>query len=274
MDDIKVIKSDNPGPTSVVLGGVHGDETCGVVAVEEAMTALAINKGTVILALGNPRAIAQCVRYTEENLNRMFVDPKALSSKQKSSYEYQRASVLKEYLLQADALLDVHASFTPESRPFVICEPNAADIVKYLPVPLVVSGFDEYEPGGTDYFMNKNERVGICVECGYLGDHSSLALARESITAFLQVRGHINGANSTVTQQHKRIEYKYYAKTDTFRLAKPFRDFEEVTSGEVIGIDGEKEVRAIDDGFVLFARNCSRRGEEAFLFGKNTGGLT
>lgn len=273
MEEMKVIKGEKPGPASVILGGVHGDETCGVVAVQEAIATLAIAKGTVILALGNPRAIEQNTRYTEENLNRMFIDPDTLSPAQKSSYEYQRAAVLKEYLVQADALLDVHASFTPESRPFVICEPNAAGIAEYLPVPLVVSGFDEHEPGGTDYFMNKSGRVGICVECGYLGDQSSFILAREAIMAFLRARGHITGSLSKVTQQHKRVESLYHTKTDTFRLAKPFRDFEDVSKGDVIGIDGTEEVRAIDNGFMLFARNRSRKGEEAFLFGKNTGGF-
>src|SRR3989338_642868 len=116
------------GPRSVVLVGVHGDEVCGVRALGRVLPALAIEKGTVFFGYGNPRAIEKGVRYTEQNLNRMFKDDAALSLKEKMSYEYDRAQYLKKYLDQAGALLDVHASFTPASKPFLICEPNAKGI--------------------------------------------------------------------------------------------------------------------------------------------------
>jgi succinylglutamate desuccinylase len=258
------------GFTSMVIVGVHGNEVCGVEALKNILPNLKIEKGKVFFAYGNPRAIKQNVRFTEVNLNRMFKLDSLLSDKDKQSYEYNRAQFLKKYLDQADALLDVHASFTPESRRFVICEPNAKEIVETLPFSLIVSGFDQVEPGGTDYYMNKKGGIGICVECGFLGDLSSTDIAEQSIMAFLQTRGHITGErHTTESQSYIRMYDLYLTQTNDFNLSKSFVDFEEIKSGQILGKDGEKEVKAMKDSVILFARNTNEAGDEAFLLGED-----
>lgn len=176
-NDIIELTGSQSGPTSLILAGVHGDEVCGVEAFNRLLPGLRIERGRVWCIYANPRAIAASVRFTEANLNRMFKDTAALTAAERASYEYDRAQVLKSYFSQADALLDLHASYTPVSRRFVICEPNAAGIFEYLPADLVVSGFDAIEPGGTDYYMNRIGKTGICLECGYLGDPQSTDIA-------------------------------------------------------------------------------------------------
>lgn len=262
-EEVVVLRGAKTGPTSIVLGGVHGDETCGVNALTTLLPTLSIERGTVYVAYGNPRAIALNKRFTETNLNRMFKND--VSNADKTSYEYDRAKFLKTYLNKAGALLDVHASFTPESTRFAICEPNARGIVEYLPVDLVVSGFDAIEPGGTDYYMNKIGKIGICVECGYLGDPDSNRIATESIVQFLIARGHINGVPMRRSQSSVRIHSLYLSKTD-FTLVKSFKDFEKIAKDELIGFDGTKEIRAPEDSVILFARNVSAN-DEAFLLG-------
>lgn len=268
------------GPVSVILGGVHGDERCGMEILEKLLPALTITRGKVIIAFGNPRAIRENKRSTEANLNRMFKPDEQLSDAEKNSYEYQRAQELKELLDQADALLDVHASSTPGSRPFVICEDNAAGIAESLPVERVVSGFDAVEPGGTDYYMNRNGKIGICVECGYRDDPASLGTAEESILAFLGARGHIDRTPAKKEAQRMRMYSLYLAKTRRFRLAKMFEDFERVAEGQLIGTDGDEEIRAQEDSVILFASDSRTSteslepGDEAFLLGRDESGAT
>src|SRR3989338_915503 len=120
------------GPTSIILAGIHGNETCGIEAVTKILPSLEIDRGRVLIGYGNPRAIEKNVRFTEANLNRMFKDDDLFSEDDKGSYEYKRAQFLKSYLDKADALLDVHASFTPNAKPFIICETNAKGVVEYL----------------------------------------------------------------------------------------------------------------------------------------------
>jgi succinylglutamate desuccinylase len=267
-EEVIKINGKNGGPTSIILAGVHGNEQCGIEAFKKILPELKIDKGSVFFIYGNPRAIAVKKRFTETNLNRMFKNENSLSAEEKNSYEYQRAQFLKNYLNQADVLLDIHASGNPESYPFAICEKNSKEIVKYLPIETVVSGFDNVEPGGTDYYMNSIGKIGICIECGYLGNPESENVAIQSIDAFLKARGHITNDIPFKKQSEINMYDLYYTKTDKFTLSKPFKDFEQLTKGQIIGTDGETQVLAKNDGIILFACNRSKIGDEAFLFGK------
>jgi succinylglutamate desuccinylase len=267
-EEIIEIKGKEDGPTSIILAGTHGDETGGIKALEKMIPLLKIEKGRVLAGYGNPKAIERNVRFTEANLNRMYKPDEFFSKKEKESYEYGRAQFLKKYLDQADALLDLHASFVPQSRAFIICEANAHDIVKHFPFDLVVSGFDAGQPGGTDYYMNKIGGIGICVECGYLGNALSAQTAEQTILDFLAARGHIKADLKTCRQSAINMTNLYFTKTDDFKLAKEFEDFEKVSKGQLIGTDGGEEVRSSKDGIILFARDMNVKGEESFFLGE------
>lgn len=268
LEDLIKMEGEKPRPASIILVGVHGDERCGIDALDELLPNLNIETGTVWLGYGNPRAIEQNTRFTEANLNRMFKPDTDLSETDKASYEYKRAQFLKKYLNRADVLLDVHASFTPGTKPFVLCEENAREITQYLPFNFMVTGFDDVEPGGTDYYMNRQGRVGICAECGYLKDPHSTQRAKETILNFLKARNHIPGEVKTSQPKLICMYQLYLTLTDSFKLAKPFVDFEGVEEGQILGHDGDIEVRAPKRSIILFARSCDRIGEEAFLLGK------
>jgi succinylglutamate desuccinylase len=268
MGNIIRIGKDGNGPISVILAGVHGDEKCGIIALEEVLPQLEIKYGCVFFGYGNPRAIKKNVRYTEANLNRMFNYDKKISLKEKKSYEYQRAQFLKIYLDKAEALLDIHASSIPNSKAFAICEPNAKKLVEYLPIDITVSGFDEMEPGGTDFYMNSQGKIGICLECGSIQDPRSIEIAKESIFSFLKARGHITNNLVPRKQTWIQIFEKYFAKASTFTLSKPFKNFELLNQKQLIGIDGEKEVVASKQSLILFAHNGNKIGDEVFMLGE------
>jgi succinylglutamate desuccinylase len=266
-EEMMELSGENPGPTSIVLAGVHGNERCGVEALGRMLPSLKIQKGRVLFGYGSPRAIMRNVRLTESDLNAMFKPDDMLPPEKRRSYEYARAQFLKPYLDQADVLLDIHASNTPGSPSFAICESNASDIVRFLPVSIVASGFDQVQPGGTDYYMNQKGKIGICIECGYVGDPASTEVAQRSITAFLVSRGHIGGELQTYAQSSIRMSFMYITRTG-FLPANPFKDFESVAAGQLIGVDGREEVRAQEGGIILFSRNRKGPNEEAFLLGK------
>lgn len=266
-EEIIELKGEAPGPTSIILAGVHGDELCGPLAFEKILPNLTIERGQVFFGYGNPQAIEKNVRQLETNLNRMFKSDEDLNEQDKNSYEYKRAQFLKIYLDQSSALLDIHASSDPKSPPFIICEANGEETARCLPVNLVVSGFDKIEPGGTDYYMNKNGNIGVCIECGYRGDPTTSQTAETAIINFLISRGHITGSIETHKQSPIKIFNLYFSQTNHFRLAKDFADFTKIKSGEIIGLDGNKEIRAPKDCAILFAQNTNKIGDEAFLLG-------
>jgi len=258
----------NKGQTSTILVGVHGNEKCGIEALDALLPTLKIENGTVFVGYGNPLAIKKNVRQVEANLNRMFKLKSALKKQEIISYEYKRAQYIKKHLDRSEALLDVHASSTPKSKPFVICEKNAFEISKYLPIKIVVSGFDKNQPGGTDYYMNQKGKIGICIECGYINDIRSKQIAKNSILAFLALRGHVKGQTKKQNQLFIGIYKLYTTKTSQFTLVKKFKDFENIIKNQIIGYDGNKAISSPKDGIILFARNRNEKGEEAFLLGK------
>jgi hypothetical protein len=169
---------------------------------------------------------------------------------------------------KADVLLDIHASSVEQSFPFIICERNGYDITKFLPVSEIVSGFDNVEPGGTDYFMNRINKIGICIECGYRADPHSREVAQLAILAFLKARGHIKNDITPNKQIRRNMFYKHNAESDTFTLRKNFADFEMLQRGDIIGIDGDTEIRSPKECFILFAKNGTQINDEVFLLGE------
>ena len=69
-------------------------------------------------------------------------------------------------------------------------------------------------------------------------------------------------------QSHIQMDKHYLTETDSFRLSRPFADFEDISKGMLIGIDGESNVYAEKDSVILFARDRQSKGEEAFLLGE------
>ncbi len=265
----KIIKGSHPGKTTVILASVHGNEPCGRNAFEALLGDLVIENGTVIFEIGNPRAVEQNTRFAEINLNRMFRSDNTISEQEKNTYEYQRAQELKKLFDGADALLDIHSSFNKKSKRFIICEPNGFAIASQLPFDLRCTGFDEYEPGGTDGYMNSHNKIGICVECGQHEDPLAIEVAEDTIKSFLIAMGHTSGNTSIQNQKTITIFDLYKNKSNMFRLTREFEDFENLPAGTSIGFDGELEIKTPSECSILFAHNIvDKIGQECFLLAK------
>ena len=93
----------------VISGGVHGNELIGIYLVRELKKRGIQLPGLVIdFLLGNPKAIMECRRYIDKDLNRSF-GPQALGE-DSHIYEYERAKVIKRRLKGCDFLIDLHTT--------------------------------------------------------------------------------------------------------------------------------------------------------------------
>src|SRR5205814_7401338 len=63
-----------PGPTLILLGGVHGNEPAGIIAARSVLADLTVDmvSGEIIAFVGNARAVAVGKRYLACDLNRMW----------------------------------------------------------------------------------------------------------------------------------------------------------------------------------------------------------
>jgi predicted deacylase len=115
--------SPRPGTRLIVLGAVHGNETCGTRAIER--VAGEIDAGTLRLSAGrltlvpvtNPFAYAEHRRAGDRNLNR-----KLGPTDTPHEYEDRVANWLCPLLAEHEVLLDLH-SFSSPGTPFVFLGP-------------------------------------------------------------------------------------------------------------------------------------------------------
>ncbi len=116
--------SPQAGTRLVVLGAVHGDETCGTRAIERVVAEL--DAGTLTLVAGrvtfvpvtNPLAYAEKRRTGDRNLNRKLQPTTA-----PREYEDHVANWLCPLLAEHEVLLDLH-SFRAPGVPFVFIGPR------------------------------------------------------------------------------------------------------------------------------------------------------
>ena len=113
-----------PGPRLIVTGAVHGNETCGTIAIRRVLDD--IGHGRLKIAAGevtfvpvtNPLAFERRQRQGDRNLNRKLApnsDPR--------EFEDHVANWLCPLLARHDVLLDLH-SFHTGGEPFVLVGPE------------------------------------------------------------------------------------------------------------------------------------------------------
>jgi predicted deacylase len=216
--------SPHPGARLIVLGAVHGNETCGTRAIER--LAAEIDAGRLALVAGmltlvpvtNPLAYAERRRAGDRNLNRKLA-PTATPRE----YEDHVANWLCPLLGDHEALLDLH-SFSAPGVPFVFIGPadNAGAVEPFahaareealalrLGVSRAVDGWlDTYAAGvarrrelaarlpdaaldldprygiGTTEYMRSIGGWAVTLECGQHEDRAAPEVAYRAILATL-----------------------------------------------------------------------------------------
>ena len=215
-----------PGPRLIVLGAVHGNETCGTQALHSLIEAL--DRGDLTLLRGqltlvpitNPLAYARHAREGERNLNRKLVPPAI-----PQDFEDRVARVLCPLLQAHEVLLDLH-SFHTAGAPFVMVGPHdnqgllepfahaqaeAALAVSLGPTLLVEGWLETYAQGvarrrahpvtlaqavpdpqfgvGTTEYMRACGGYGVTLECGQHDDPQAPVVARRAVLRTLQLLG-------------------------------------------------------------------------------------
>jgi len=266
---VVIKKGKKKGKTLTIMVGVHGNEVCGPKAFERIIKKIKIDAGTVYFIYGNLLAIKNNVRKIDINLNRAFRLESEMHDSEKNTYERKRALELMPYLKESDALLDVHSSSNPQSTPFIICEPKSFWIAEQLLFSIRSHGWDLIEPGGTDYFVNRNGGFGICIECGSHLDPEAPQRAEESIITFLTIMGAIKEKGFQKIKHQREIHaYTIHITKKNFIPFRDFADFEILKKGECLGYDGKELIILKERGnVIIFPHVCSGAGEEAFILG-------
>ena len=113
-----------PGPRLIVLGAVHGNETCGTQAILRVIDELdsgklnIVNGSVTFVPVTNPLAYARSERTGDRNLNRNLTP-----TKQPVDFEDHIGNWLCPLLAQHEVLLDLHST-RAKNPPFAMLGPD------------------------------------------------------------------------------------------------------------------------------------------------------
>jgi predicted deacylase len=292
-EQVWIRDSDFPGPTVIILGGVHGDEHAGIAVVNQMKSGefdVPLERGRLIIALGNLAAIEVNRRFTDggTNLNREFVDvpDDMLFEAADLSSEARRARSLKPYLNESDAAFDLHGFRQKDGEPFIITEPRgflAALAVSGAGAYYVSSGWggeSGIEQGGTDDFMERRGKIGLCYELAQLTDlNRGIPRGRNGVLRFLAHLELIDPIAIVNLPTDPRTPL--FARASTAVLANegfswgphfPYRSFQTLEPGEFIAQNGpsiENRIFAGPNQVIIFPSDKStvKPGDEMFNLG-------
>lgn len=254
-----------PGPHIVVNALTHGNEFCGMTALlwlfERGIRPV---RGTLTLAFANVAAYERFdrtrpldSRFVDRDFNRVWTDE--ILDGDKASVEAARARALRPIYTAADALLDIHSTTFPV-RPMLVYQNHEkcrelAHALKAPPTHIVSSG-GKHSGGLLIEFGAFGEaganNAALVVECGQHFGRSSGDVAVQTTLRFLDRFGMLE---RDLAVQHVQpipeetpavyvIASVKMCKSAQARFVRPLQGFEEFAAGELIGSDGEDEIRA------------------------------
>jgi predicted deacylase len=221
-------------PEVCVVAGIHGDEPCGVSAVDRLRSETPAVEKPVKLVVANERALEAGVRYLEEDLNRAFPgDPNADTHERRLAHDLARE-------VRGCTTLAIHSTQS-FGDPFGVVnsvDPVSRDIAPKLPIVALIET-DERTEGRLIEYPHVVE-----VEAGFQGSEAAAANAYELTRAFLVATGVLAADTEEVTEPASDVP--------VYRLRDPVpkpaaseyevfaTNFERVAEGEAFAAaDGE-----------------------------------
>ncbi len=308
--DILQYRSLARGSRLIVLGAVHGNETCGTkgiqrVAGEFAAGALTLARGSLTLVpIANPVAYARGHREGDRNLNRDFRE-----SVSPETAEDRIANHLAPLLAAHEVLLDLH-SFSSQGEAFVFIGPpdNSAELEPFAkaaqeealaailgPRRIVHGWMQAFAAGvaarkgagvagsaindsvaygvGTTEFMRARGGCAVTLECGNHADPQAPEVAYQAIHRTLAHLGLIDrpAPASTGTKEVIELHEVHDRRAAADTFAQPWRSFDRLQKGQVIGQRADGQALiAPQDGYVVFPNPNALPGREWFYFARHS----
>lgn len=300
--------STTPGPKLIVTGAVHGNETCGTVAIRRVLDDIA--QGRLQLVAGeatfvpvtNPLAYERRQRQGDRNLNRKLAPTDEIRE-----FEDHVANWLCPLLERHEVLLDLHSFHTagepfamvgPENNrgtlePFAHAQQEEALAVR-LGVRRIVDGWlgtyaagverrrarSAGQPGqdhhpdygvGTTEYMRRVGGWGFTLECGQHEDPRAPEVAYQAIVNTL---AHLRLIDAPAPRPATDVEALHLFEVidkadDRDRFVRDWASFDAVRAGDVIGTRHDSTpVTAATDGRIVFPNPAALAGQEWFYLAR------
>ncbi len=267
------IKGSIEGPTLIFIGGIHGNEPTGVIALRKAIQTLTpkkdLFKGSVYAVCGNLPALKEGVRYHKNDLNRIWTQEN-INRIEDSDYSPTNPEFkeLKDIYLTLKNILeeekgpfyffDLHTT-SSQTVPFITVNDsllNRKYTSKY-PVPIIL-GIEEFLEGALLSYTNELGYIAFGFEGGQHEDPAAIDNHIAFIYLSLVFCGSISkdeinfdkhynqlSNNTKGLQAFYEIFNKYEIKPlEQFTMNLGFKNFQTINKGQHIATSDGKPILA------------------------------
>lgn len=289
------VRGTQPGPTLIVVGGVHGNEPAGIIAARSALADIPVGdvRGEVIALVGNARAVAAGRRYLDADLNRMWLEPKIAEARQQPEGMRERVELVE----LADAIdrvlerrvgpvyvVDLHTT-SADGFPFVVVGPTESHraFATKFPLPGII-GIEETLPGVLTRYLGRLGCITLAVEGGQNTSTVAAANLEAVVTLALEAAGVVRAVPGAVAArehlEHVRSDLPHVIEVVSRHHIEPFSEFvmepgfaniQRTAAGTLLARERAGEVRAPFDG-VLLLPLYQEQGEDGFFYGREVTG--
>jgi len=269
------------GATLLCIGGLHGNEPAGVVAIQRVLEALAPRReevsGELVALTGNRAALAEGKRFLRRDLNRAWTEQRIerlrveghLNGQPEDREQVELVGAIEDVVERARGpvyLLDLHTT-SGHGGPFTTFGdtlPNR-DFASHIPVPMVL-GLEELIEGTLLAYLGRHGIVGVTYETGQHEEPAAVDRAEAGIWLAIAAAGLVPEdrlPESTTGRKLLQREteglpralemcYRHHIeREDGFRMRPGYRNFQPVRRGEVVADDVRGRVSTSRGGRIL-----------------------
>jgi succinylglutamate desuccinylase len=299
--EIARIVGNAPGPTLIVVAGIHGNEPAGIHAARRVVERLARVeaplRGELLVLAGNVGALRAGKRYLTKDLNRQWTEAhvEALLSKPAGNLaevddaEDREQRELLAAIEGAKArargrvhLADFHTS-SANGIPFVLFGDTLAQrqFVRVFPLPILI-GLEEQLDGALSEYWTRHGCVTFACEGGQhtdptAVDHLAAVLYLALDEAGLVPRGFMPEVEESLALLRRArgelppflevVSRHAITEEDAFRMEPGFNNLSPAAAGQLLAHDAKGEIRAPKDGVVILPL-YQGLGSDGFFWGR------
>ncbi|HMG56877.1 MAG TPA: succinylglutamate desuccinylase/aspartoacylase family protein [Kofleriaceae bacterium] len=297
---VAALRGRDPGPTLIVVGGMHGNEPAGLTAGRAVLGSVPGDavRGEIAVLAGNRRALAAGQRCLARDLNRMWTAEQIAAARAAVATGdapsavpevlelVELAGVIDAAIARARGpvhLLDLHTTSAP-GHPFAIVGPTAAHRVfaEAFPLPGIL-GLERVLTGVLSGYYGQLGCITLAIEggqhtTGAAADHLAavvtLGLEASGVVRAMPgaaaAREQLIGARGALPPMIEIAVRHPVRPGHGFRMEPGFANLHPIAAGTLLARDAAGEIRAPFDG-VLLLPLYQPDGDDGFFYGRAVG---
>ncbi len=280
-------------PKVIILGGMHGNESSGIEAIEHTLQLLkknqqVIKKGSIYFLKGNIAALQKGERFLDKDLNRLWKKSYILDEKNNIS-EIRELKELHHLIVEKICqnnfedcyFMDLH-TFSAQSGIFCIPSGNkkSLDLAASFQIPFIEK-LAESLPGTAITYLGNQGVTGVVLEGGTHQTQQATENLSAGILHMLATIGVIDSNWNEVQKAQVRLQnegkkYPYHLElsyrhqlenSSVFKMKEGYYNFKRIEQNEILAQEKNKNVSSPTNGFMLMPL-YQKKGSDGFFIVK------